>query len=84
MDIGDWLRSLGFGQYEAAFREAEIGVDVLADLTDADLIQLGVPLGNRKRLLKAIANLGAPATSATRITLARSNTCGRTPPSVGN
>jgi class 3 adenylate cyclase/predicted ATPase len=39
------------------FREAEIGVDVLPDLTDADLGQLGVPLGNRKRLLKAIASL---------------------------
>src|SRR5450755_572433 len=59
MDVGDWLRSLGLGQYEAVFRDAEIGADVLAELTDADLGQLGVPLGNRKRILKAIASLGS-------------------------
>lgn len=57
MDIGDWLRSVGLGQYEALFREAEIGIDVLSELTDADLSQLGVPLGGRKRLLKAIGCL---------------------------
>ena len=57
MDVGDWLRSLGLGQYEAVFQEAEIGADVLPDLTDADLGQLGIPLGNRKRLLKAISSL---------------------------
>ena len=56
MDVGDWLRSLGLGQYEAAFRENEIDAEVLPDLTDADLEKLGVPLGHRKRLLKAIAS----------------------------
>ena len=58
MDVGEWLRSLGLGRYEDAFREAEIGPDVLPDLTDSDLEKLGVPLGDRKRLLKAIASLG--------------------------
>ena len=57
MDVGDWLRGLGLGQYEDVFRENEIGADVLPDLTDADLEKLNVPLGNRKRLLKAIAAL---------------------------
>ena len=38
-------------------REAEIGADVLSELTDGDLEKLGVPLGNRKRLLGAIASL---------------------------
>ena len=42
MDVGDWLRSLGLGQYEAAFRENEIDAEVLPDLTDADLEKLGV------------------------------------------
>ena len=66
MDVGGWLRSLGLGQYEAAFRDSAIGADVLADLTDGDLEKLGLPLGDRKRLLKAIAGLvGAPA-AATR------------------
>ena len=57
MDVGDWLRSLGLGQYEAVFRESEIDPEVLPELTDADLEKLGVPLGHRKRLLKAISNL---------------------------
>jgi class 3 adenylate cyclase len=59
MDVGDWLRGLGLGQYEAAFRDNSIGTDVLPDLTENDLAQLGVNLGDRKRLLKAIASLGA-------------------------
>jgi class 3 adenylate cyclase/tetratricopeptide (TPR) repeat protein len=68
MDIGGWLRGLGLGQYEAMFRESEIDAEVLPELTESDLSQLGVPLGHRKRLLKAIAALGAvekaPATVA--------------------
>ena len=58
MDVGGWLRSLGLSRYEKAFREAEIGPDVLPDLTDSDIEKLGVPLGDRKRLLKAIASFG--------------------------
>ena len=37
MEIGGWLRGLGLGQYEAAFRENEIDADVLSDLTEIDL-----------------------------------------------
>ena len=55
MDVGSWLRSLGLGQYEAAFRDNTIDADVLPQLTDGDLAQLGVTLGDRKRLLEAIA-----------------------------
>ena len=51
MDVGGWLRSLGLGQYEANFRDNKIDADVLADLTDGDLEKLGLPLGDRKRLL---------------------------------
>src|SRR3984893_9148549 len=58
MDVATWLRDLGLGQYEGRFRENEIEADVLADLTEADLEKLGLPLGPRKRILKAIANLG--------------------------
>ena len=64
MDVAAWLRGLGLGQYEGRFRENEIEADVLPDLTEADLEKLGLPLGPRKRILKAIANLGeAPKTS---------------------
>ncbi len=61
MDVGDWLRSVGLGQYEAMFRASEIDADILPELTDSDLEKLGVPLGHRKRLLKAIAGLGVAA-----------------------
>jgi class 3 adenylate cyclase len=54
MDVGDWLRSLGLGQYEAAFRESEIEADVLPELTDQHLKDLGVPLGHRLKMLRAI------------------------------
>jgi tetratricopeptide (TPR) repeat protein len=64
MDVGAWLRGLGLGQYETTFRESEIDAEVLPDLTEGDLNQLGVPLGHRKRLLKAIADLGAAGTTA--------------------
>ena len=57
MDVGAWLRSIGFGQYEAAFRDNAIDADLLPELTDDDLEKLGLPLGHRKRLLKAIINL---------------------------
>jgi hypothetical protein len=58
MDVGAWLRGLGLGQYEGAFRENEIESDVLSELTESDLEKLGLPLGPRKRILKAIANPG--------------------------
>jgi SAM domain (Sterile alpha motif) len=46
MDIGGWLRGLGLGQYEATFRESEIDAEVLPDLTESDLSQLGLPMGH--------------------------------------
>src|SRR6516165_7513794 len=64
MDIGVWLRSLGLERYEPAFRENEIGPEVLPELTDADLVTLGLPLGPRKKLLKAIAALSEGALSS--------------------
>src|SRR4051812_39605155 len=61
VDLGAWLRNLGLERYEAAFRENAIAADVLRDLTDQDLEKLGVLLGDRRRLLRAIAGLdGAP------------------------
>src|SRR5271157_4490433 len=64
MDIGAWLRSLGLSRHESAFSDNSIAADVLPDLTDGDLAQLGVNLGDRKRLQKAIAILGATETAA--------------------
>jgi class 3 adenylate cyclase/predicted ATPase len=69
MDVMVWLRSLGLGQYEAAFRENEIDEKVLLSLTAEDLKELGVAaLGHRRLLLDAIAVLrgqadGGPTTT---------------------
>src|SRR6478735_2584400 len=58
MDIVVWLRSLGLGRYEAAFRENEIDKTVLPSLTAEDLKDLGVSIvGHRRKLLDAIAAL---------------------------
>ncbi len=59
MDIGAWLRSLNLGGYEAAFRDNAIDELVLPHLTVEDLREIGVAtVGDRRRLLAAIAALG--------------------------
>jgi len=68
MDVVVWLRSLGLGKYEAAFRDNEIDETVLPSLTEEHLKQLGVTaLGHRVKLLDAIAAL-------------RNDASGRAPP----
>ena len=58
MDIVVWLRGLGLGKYEAAFRENDIDETVLPSLTEEHLKQLGVAsLGHRVKLLEAITAL---------------------------
>ena len=66
MDLGGWLRSLGLERYEAVFRDNEIDADVLHDLTDNHLREMGVALGARLKLLKAIAALSPRAEPANR------------------
>src|SRR5215468_3828046 len=64
MDVGEWLRSLGLEQYEAAFRENAIDDTVLPSLTAEDLKDLGVGIvGHRRKLLDAIAALRADASA---------------------
>ena len=55
--IADWLEKLGLGQYARRFNENGIDLSVLPDLTDQDLEKLGVLLGHRRKLLRAIADL---------------------------
>ena len=67
MEIADWLRGLGLGQYEAAFRENSVDLEILRKLTSEDLKDLGVAsVGHRRRLLAAIEELSSTslATSA--------------------
>ncbi len=63
MDVTAWLRSLDLEQYAAAFRDNDVDADVLPELTGEDLIGLGVnSVGHRRKLLVAIAALGAERT----------------------
>ena len=73
MDIGGWLRGLGLERYEQAFRENEIDLRVLPELTADDLKELGVAaIGHRRLLLKAIADLAAGAARGGRARLDQS------------
>ncbi len=65
MDVADWLRQLGLGQYEAGFRTNDVSAVVLPSLTAEDLRELGVAsVGHRRQLLDAIAALRADTVPA--------------------
>ena len=57
-DIGQWLENLGLGEWIEAFLENQVDLDAARDLTEADLRELGIPMGPRKKLLRAISVLG--------------------------
>ena len=60
MDVAEWLRGLGLGQYAPAFAANDIDAAVLRRVTAEDLRELGVAsIGHRHRLLEAIATLCA-------------------------
>jgi class 3 adenylate cyclase len=56
-EIADWLQKLGMSEYAERFAENDIETSVLRDLTDQDLKELGVSLGHRRKMLRAIAEL---------------------------
>jgi class 3 adenylate cyclase/predicted ATPase len=65
MDIEAWLQGLGLERYVPAFRDNEIDWEVLPKLTSEDLREIGVAaIGHRRKLLDAIAALGASAPTA--------------------
>src|SRR5215475_2819793 len=69
MDLGGWLRSLGLGQYEAAFRENGIDLSILPELTDQDLEKIGVLLDHRRKILLAFSEQNSTAASAAAVKL---------------
>ncbi len=65
IDVASWLQQLGLEQYEPAFRANAVDGVVLPDLTAEDLIAIGVTaVGHRRKLLSAIAAIGAAAPPA--------------------
>jgi len=57
--IAEWLGKLGMSEYAERFAENRIDFAVLPDLTDQDLKDIGVVLGDRRKILRAIARLDA-------------------------
>ena len=66
--LSQWLARHGLEKYTQVFAESAVGLDVLPQLTEADLKDLGIPLGDRKRILAAIESqkTAAPETAPPR------------------
>src|SRR5262249_7807547 len=68
--IADWLEKLGMSEYAERFAENRIDFSVLPDLTDQHLKDLGIELGDRLKMLRAIRELAnaVPATPPPSLT----------------
>jgi class 3 adenylate cyclase len=62
--IRGWLEGLGLGQHAEAFEAQEIDLEAVADVTEGDLKEMGVPIGPRRKILRAIAALSTPDAAA--------------------
>ena len=71
--IADWLKTIGMSEYAECFAANDIEMDILPELTDHDLERLGVSLGHRRRILRAIRELGGPTTAAPQTAAAASH-----------
>src|SRR5262250_281510 len=73
--IAEWLASIGLSEYVQRFAENAIDLSVVRDLTEQDLRDLGVLLGHRRKILRAISELdgaiSAPLETATERALHR-------------
>ena len=63
-EIAHWLQKLGMSEYAQRFADNDIDIDVLNELTDQDFDRLGVSLGHRRRMLRAIRELSASPIAA--------------------
>jgi class 3 adenylate cyclase/tetratricopeptide (TPR) repeat protein len=64
VDIGVWLHQVGLPQYEALFLERAVEFDMLPHISEADLEELGIRLGHRKKIIAAISRLTSDVVEA--------------------
>jgi len=64
--IVDWLEKLGMSEYTERFIQNDFEISALRDLTDQDFKDLGVSLGHRRKMLRAIAELSGAVPDAAR------------------
>src|SRR5215470_11941788 len=63
--IADWLKELGMSEYTKSFAEEDIALELLPELTDQDFDRLGVSVGHRRKMLRAIRGFaGIPPPAA--------------------
>jgi class 3 adenylate cyclase len=67
-ELADWLEKLGMSEYAERFAEDRIDFSVLPDLSDQDLKDLGIVLGDRRKILRAIGELGGTPAKAKQST----------------
>ena len=72
-----WLEGIGLGHYGELFAQHRIDLDVVPDLSESDLAELGLPMGDRRRFQRAVLSLdvrhpadGMRRASAERLTRA--------------
>jgi len=63
--VADWLKKLGMSEYIDRFVENRIDISVLPDLTEQHLKDLGIPLGDRLKMLRAIRDLSNASVAVT-------------------
>jgi hypothetical protein len=65
--LASWLQALGMERYAPVFAENDVDLEALRLLSEADLERLGVSLGHRRKLIKAIDELNAAGVLAVRV-----------------
>ena len=65
-EIAEWLEKLGMSEYTQRFAENDIDVEVLSELTDSDFDRLGVSIGHRRKMMRAIRELASSPVSSGR------------------
>jgi SAM domain (Sterile alpha motif)/Adenylate and Guanylate cyclase catalytic domain len=77
--IAGWLEKLGMSEYAQRFAENDIDVEVLSELTDKDFDRLGVSLGHRRKMLRAIRGVAASPVPAVTATVSAATTAQAAP-----
>src|SRR6267154_36864 len=67
--IAEWLASIGLSEYAQRFTDNAIDLSVIRDLTEQDLKDLGVLLGHRRKIQRAIAELDGVAPAPIEIAI---------------
>lgn len=80
--IAEWLEKLGLSEYTQRFAENRVDLSVLSELTDQHLKELGIALGDRLKMLRALRELGDPFRASSQSMLTEPTTANRPEPPI--